>query len=55
MLLTYWFDSVNAVNFQFRYYGIYGSNKNNSGSYFGSPTNAGASVTNIAMGVLIKF
>src|SRR5271170_3342926 len=25
VLLTYWFDSVNAVNFQFRYYGIYGS------------------------------
>jgi hypothetical protein len=25
VLLTYWFDTVNAVNFQFRYYGIYGS------------------------------
>jgi len=24
-LLSYWFDSVNAVQFQFRYYGIYGS------------------------------
>ena len=36
-------------------YGIYGSNKNNSGSYFGSPTNPGASVTNLAVGVLIKF
>src|SRR5271168_500742 len=25
VLLSYWFDSVNAVQFQFRYYGIYGS------------------------------
>jgi len=25
VLLSYWFDTVNAVNFQFRYYGIYGS------------------------------
>ena len=24
-LLSFWFDSVNAVQFQFRYYGIYGS------------------------------
>jgi hypothetical protein len=25
VLLSYWFDHVNAVQFQFRYYGIYGS------------------------------
>jgi hypothetical protein len=25
VLLSYWFDSVNAVQFQFRYYGLYGS------------------------------
>jgi hypothetical protein len=25
VLLSYWFDSVNAFQFQFRYYGIYGS------------------------------
>jgi hypothetical protein len=25
VLLSYWFDQVNAVQFQFRYYGIYGS------------------------------
>jgi hypothetical protein len=25
VLLSFWFDSVNAVQFQFRYYGIYGS------------------------------
>jgi predicted porin len=36
-------------------FGIYGSNKNNASGFFGSPTNAGGIVTNMAVGVLVKF
>jgi predicted porin len=45
----YSFDKNVAV------YGIFGSNKNNSGASFGSPTNAGGNVQNLAVGVLVKF
>lgn len=34
-LLSYWFDSVNAVQFQFRYYGIYGSKFESQPQAFG--------------------
>jgi hypothetical protein len=44
VLLSFWFDDVNAVQFQFRYYGIYGSKPQTQPLAFGGTIIAPAAV-----------
>jgi hypothetical protein len=50
VLLSFWFDDVNAVQFQFRYYGIYGSKPQTQPLAFGGTIIAPPSSTGVAVG-----